>query len=83
MTAPPSIEDSGSFGAEIPQPGEAGAFYQSSHDLPNGLRINFTVGHIDRMPRCEATGLIVSFCRHCDDVFHSFHDNPNSPEAQQ
>lgn len=68
MTVPPSVEDSGSFGAEIPQPGEAGAFYQSGHNLPNGLRINFTFGHIDRMPRCEATGLIVPFCS-CS--FHS------------
>lgn len=78
MIAPPSIEDSGSFGAEIPQPGEAGAFYQLGHNLPNGLRINFTVGHIDRMPLCEATGLIVSFCRHCDDLPLSFHDGDNT-----
>lgn len=81
-SCPPSFEDAGYDGQLVAGAGKAGAFYQSGHDLPNGLRINFTIGHIDRLPRCEATGLIVSFCRHCDDL-SPFHNNPNSPEAQQ
>lgn len=80
--SPPFLDDTGDGSLLVDGSRKTGALYQSRHNLPNGLRINFTVGHIDRMPRCEATGLIVPFCRHCDDLFHSFHDNPNSPEAR-
>lgn len=31
--------------------------------FPNGLRVSFTVGHIDRMPKC-AHGRV--FCRQCE-----------------
>ena len=42
------------------------------HGLPNGLRVTFSIGHVDRMPRCEVTGLATAFCSHC------FHIGENS-----
>jgi hypothetical protein len=36
----------------------------SGYTLPNGLRINYRVGHLDKMPRCKVCGKVV--CSHSD-----------------
>ena len=47
------------------------------HGLPNGLRVTFSIGHVDRMPRCEVTGLAIAFCRHCDELNPLCHAGEN------
>lgn len=37
----------------------------ASYTLPNGLRINFRVGHLDTMPRCTH-GRVEGFCSKCE-----------------
>lgn len=54
-----------------------GDHHSLRHDLPNGLRVTFSIGHIDRMPRCEVTGLAQSFCRHCDELNPLCHAGEN------
>lgn len=38
-----------------------------SRTLPNGLTVNFRIGHLDKMPRCKACGRVL--CSHPDPVF--------------
>lgn len=39
-----------------------------------GVTVRMSFGHLDHMPRCEATGLAVHFCSHCESKQHTVHD---------
>lgn len=36
-----------------------------------GVTVRMSFGHLDQMPRCEATGLAVHFCSHCESQQHT------------